>query len=72
MSAYSQNQATVHCADDFESKFCNSGFAFRVTNSLDWVPQAAIHTRVSRRHQHTEIVERSSPNTASGDDFHYA
>jgi hypothetical protein len=28
-----------HYADDFESRFCNSGFAFRVTNSLDWVPQ---------------------------------
>ena len=28
-----------HYACDFESRFCNSGFAFRVTNSLDWVPQ---------------------------------
>jgi hypothetical protein len=28
-----------HYASDFESRFCNSGFAFRVTNSLDWVPQ---------------------------------
>lgn len=28
-----------HYAADFESKFCNSGFAFRITNSLDWVPQ---------------------------------
>jgi hypothetical protein len=28
-----------HYASDFESKFCNSGLAFRVTNSLDWVPQ---------------------------------
>jgi hypothetical protein len=28
-----------HYAWDFESSFCNSGFAFRVTNSLDWVPQ---------------------------------
>lgn len=26
-------------AYDFESKFCNPGLAFRVTNSLDWVPQ---------------------------------
>jgi Lipase (class 3) len=28
-----------HYAEDFESKFCNPSFAFRVTNSLDWVPQ---------------------------------
>ena len=28
-----------HYAGDFECRFCNSGFAFRVTNSLDWVPQ---------------------------------
>jgi hypothetical protein len=28
-----------HYAEDFESTFCNSGLAFRVTNSLDWVPQ---------------------------------
>jgi len=28
-----------HYATDFENAFCNSGFAFRVTNSLDWVPQ---------------------------------
>ena len=28
-----------HYAEDFESRFCNSDLAFRVTNSLDWVPQ---------------------------------
>ena len=28
-----------HYAEDFENKFCNAGLAFRVTNSLDWVPQ---------------------------------
>jgi hypothetical protein len=28
-----------HYATDFENAFCNSGFAYRVTNSLDWVPQ---------------------------------
>jgi hypothetical protein len=28
-----------HYATDFESKFSNPGLAFRVTNSLDWVPQ---------------------------------
>ena len=28
-----------HYATDFESLFCNTGLAFRVTNSLDWVPQ---------------------------------
>jgi hypothetical protein len=28
-----------HYAEDFENTFCNSGLAFRVTNSLDWVPQ---------------------------------
>jgi hypothetical protein len=28
-----------HYADDFESRFSNAGLAFRVTNSLDWVPQ---------------------------------
>ncbi len=28
-----------HYAADFESAFCNSGLGFRVTNSLDWVPQ---------------------------------
>jgi hypothetical protein len=28
-----------HYALDFESMFCNLGFAFRVTNSLDWVPE---------------------------------
>jgi hypothetical protein len=28
-----------HYALDFESRFSNSGLAFRVTNSLDWVPQ---------------------------------
>src|SRR5262249_8218971 len=28
-----------HYALDFESKFSNPGLAFRVTNSLDWVPQ---------------------------------
>lgn len=28
-----------HYAADFESAFCNSDLAFRITNSLDWVPQ---------------------------------
>jgi Lipase (class 3) len=28
-----------HYAEDFESRFCNSDLAFRITNSLDWVPQ---------------------------------
>jgi hypothetical protein len=28
-----------HYAADFESAFCNAGLAFRITNSLDWVPQ---------------------------------
>ncbi len=28
-----------HYADDFESRFCGSQMAFRVTNTLDWVPQ---------------------------------
>jgi hypothetical protein len=28
-----------HYAYDFEARFCNGGLAFRVTNSLDWVPQ---------------------------------
>ena len=29
-------------ATDFESLFCNTGLAFRVTNSLDWVPQGPL------------------------------
>ena len=28
-----------HYALDFDARFANAGFAFRVTNSLDWVPQ---------------------------------
>lgn len=28
-----------HYALDFEARFANAGLAFRVTNSLDWVPQ---------------------------------
>lgn len=28
-----------HYAADFENTFCNSNLAFRITNSLDWVPQ---------------------------------
>jgi hypothetical protein len=28
-----------HYAADFESRFSNGGHAFRITNSLDWVPQ---------------------------------
>jgi hypothetical protein len=28
-----------HYAEDFESRFCDVELAFRVTNSLDWVPQ---------------------------------
>jgi hypothetical protein len=28
-----------HYAEDFEAKFCATDMAFRVTNSLDWVPQ---------------------------------
>src|SRR5262245_45681132 len=28
-----------HYAADFENRFCNIGLAFRVTNSLDWIPQ---------------------------------
>lgn len=28
-----------HYAADFGNRFSNAGFAFRVTNSLDWVPQ---------------------------------
>ena len=28
-----------HYAADFESRFSNAGFAYRITNSLDWVPQ---------------------------------
>jgi Lipase (class 3) len=28
-----------HYAEDFESRFSDQDFAFRVTNSLDWVPQ---------------------------------
>lgn len=28
-----------HYADDFEDRFCDSDMAFRVTNTLDWVPQ---------------------------------
>lgn len=28
-----------HYAEDFENRFCDTDFAFRVTNSLDWVPQ---------------------------------
>ena len=31
-----------HYATDFESLFCNTGLAFRVTNSLDWVPQGPL------------------------------
>jgi hypothetical protein len=38
--AYAQPKpGNDHYAADFGSKFCNSGLAFRVTNSLDWVPQ---------------------------------
>jgi hypothetical protein len=29
-----------HYATDFENRFSNFGYAFRLTNSLDWVPQA--------------------------------
>jgi hypothetical protein len=28
-----------HYAEDFENRFCDADLAFRVTNSLDWVPQ---------------------------------
>jgi len=28
-----------HYAYDFENRFSNTGFAFRINNSLDWVPQ---------------------------------
>jgi hypothetical protein len=28
-----------HYAADFENRFSNDGYAFRITNSLDWVPQ---------------------------------
>ena len=28
-----------HYASDFDNRFTNKGFAFRVNNSLDWVPQ---------------------------------
>ncbi len=28
-----------HYAEDFEGRFCTTDMAFRVTNSLDWVPQ---------------------------------
>jgi hypothetical protein len=38
--AYAQPKpGNDHYAADFGSKFSNSGLAFRVTNSLDWVPQ---------------------------------
>jgi hypothetical protein len=38
--AYAQPKpGNDHYAADFGSKFCNSGLAFRITNSLDWVPQ---------------------------------
>lgn len=29
----------THYAEDFESRFCNAPWAFRITNSLDWVPE---------------------------------
>lgn len=29
-----------HYGADFDSRFSNKGYAFRLTNSLDWVPQA--------------------------------
>jgi len=29
----------IHYAEDFESRFCNAPWAFRITNSLDWVPE---------------------------------
>jgi hypothetical protein len=29
----------VHYAEDFESLFCDPAMAFRVTNTLDWVPE---------------------------------
>jgi len=28
-----------HYAEDFENRFCDNDLAFRITNSLDWVPQ---------------------------------
>jgi Lipase (class 3) len=31
-----------HYAMDFGSLFCNTGLAYRVTNSLDWVPQVPL------------------------------
>jgi len=31
-----------HYATDFGSLFCNTGLAYRVTNSLDWVPQVPL------------------------------
>jgi hypothetical protein len=38
--AYAQPKpGNDHYAADFGSKFCNSGLAFRISNSLDWVPQ---------------------------------
>jgi hypothetical protein len=38
MSTRSQSQATIIMPAILRAG-CNSGFAFRVTNSLDWVPQ---------------------------------
>jgi Lipase (class 3) len=31
-----------HYAADFESAFCKAGLAFRISNSLDWVPRSRL------------------------------
>lgn len=36
-----------HYAYDFENLFSNSGLAFRVTNSLDWVPQVPFTIQIT-------------------------
>jgi hypothetical protein len=46
--AYAQPKpGNDHYAYDFESVFSNPGFAFRVTNSLDWVPQVPFTIELS-------------------------
>src|SRR5262245_61019949 len=41
-----------HYATDFERQFGNAGLAFRVTNSLDWVPQAPFTLEMIRDINH--------------------
>jgi len=47
-----------HYAEDFESRFCNAPWAFRITNSLDWVPEVPFTL------QFVQDIDRPNPLSA--------